>query len=244
MSMTRGAGIVLLAAMVLAGCESAPADKARPETATPPASGAQKVVEGSFADGPFVLPLPPGRWQVAYSTEEKVSFGKAWRHVLVKTEGRFIKQAVFIYRTEIGGRQAYEQREACGYEGYFHSVVADGGKGSGECWHVRTVSLGLIGTPNPVSEVFRVLAEKFDLVAPLTMVGTRYIRFKAQDQLQVDYVWTPELLVPPPVRGQVWKPEDWSNEAVRRDANKLIAMKTLQRWGEAWYPKIEQAFPL
>lgn len=75
------------------------------------------------------------------------------------------------------------------------------------------------------------------------MLGSRHIRFAGRDQLQVDYLWTPELLLPPEAGG-VWRVQDWSNEAVRQDGRKLAIMKNLQRWSEDWHPRFVNAFPM
>jgi uncharacterized lipoprotein YbaY len=237
---------VMLAVASLAACAPGAGD-ARPE---PRAAAVQKTpaaadttVEGAIVVSRFEVPLPPGAWQVVYSAAEEVPVGRAWRTILIKTYGIAIHQAVLIYHVEIGFRQVFNPREACRHESYFFTVADEGGKGVGECRHVRAVSLGLGGAPGVVNQVFAALGERLGYFSPVTMIGSRYIRYKGPEQLQVDYLWTPDVLVPPPAN-TVWRPEDWSNDAVRRDARKLIVMRSLQRWNDDWYPKMTAAFPL
>ena len=237
--------IGLIAALAASGCQSGP-DQQAAGAAAPSRSAAGETtstVEGSFTADRFQVPLPPGRWQVAYSQEEKLDAGRAWRHVLVKVHGSVVYQAVLIYRSELDGGQRYRPREACRYEGYFYSAETEIGRGAGDCRQVRAVSFGLAGPPNPVSLVFQAIRDKYQYFAPAAMLGSRHIRFAGRDQLQVDYLWTPELLLPPEA-GSVWRAQDWSNEAVRQDGRKLAIMKNLQRWSDDWHPRVVSAFPI
>lgn len=237
--------IGLIGALAVSSCQSGPDQPAAgAATASRPAAGeTTSTVEGSFTAGHFQVPLPPGRWQVAYSQEEKLEAGRAWRYVLIKEQESVVYQSVLIYRSELEGGRRYRPREACRYEGYFSSAETQIGLGAGDCRQVRVVSFGLAGPPNPVSLVFQAIRDKYQYFAPAAMLGSRHIRFAGRDQLQVDYLWTPELLLPPEAGG-VWRVQDWSNEAVRQDSRKLAIMKNLQRWSEEWHPRVVSAFPM
>ena len=237
--------IWFIAALAVSSCQSGPDQPAAGAAAPsrPTAGETPSTAEGAFTAGRFQVPLPPGRWQVAYSQEEKLDAGRAWRHVLIREQSSVVYQAVLIYRSELDGGQRYRPREACRYEGYFYSAETEIGRGAGDCRQVRAVSFGLAGPPNPVSLVFQAIRDKYQYFAPAAMLGSRHIRFAGRDQLQVDYLWTAELLLPPE-SGGVWRAQDWSNEAVRQDGRKLAIMTNLQRWNDAWHPRIVRAFPM
>jgi hypothetical protein len=195
------------------------------------------------APTPADPPMPPGRWETVYAGRQEMSRGWSERAVMVSRAADVIDRAVLVYRIHLGKRWEFLPRDACRDPGYWYETGDDAGAESGACWHVRAVNLGTAGQPHWVNVVLAGHAESNDLFLPAVMIGVRYIRYHADNLLQVDYLWNPDLLLPPPA-GRVWRPDDWRNAAIADDPSKQAIMRTLRRWAEEWQPRIAAALPV
>lgn len=220
----------LLAVWLLGGCAS-PA--AGPKPADAPADAAAARV-----------PLPPGAWTTIYDGDQAVLRGAAHRQILFSVSRGMVGRAVLVYRVQLGMRYEFLPRTSCSSPGYWYAtaepVAPDRTRGA--CWHVRAVNLGLAGEPHWVNPVMSAYADGRELYLPATMIGVRYVRHHQGEMLQVDYLWNPDLLLPPPDAG-VWQPDDWSNAAVEADPRKRAIMQVIRGWAEEWEPRVQAALP-
>jgi hypothetical protein len=227
----------------LSGCTASPPPATAPTLAQGQApSGAGGRTGPTASLGRFVIPLPRGDWQQAYSGERELAHGTSARTIMVGEVDGVIDRLVLVYHAKVGSREYFLPRENCANPEYFFATTGVQQPGTGECWHVRTVNLGLAGDPHWVNKIVDLYARGVDLYSPATMIGVRFIRHDGADLLQVDYLWNPDLLFPRP-DGDVWLPADWSNQAIAEDPRKKVIMETLRRWGEDWQPRMAAAFP-
>ena len=182
-------------------------------------------------------PLPPGEWTLLYRTDQAVRGGTAVREIYVSDTRGVIERAVLDYRVQLGKRYDFLPRESCKSPDYYYQQEKVLGPGSGECWHVRAISLGTAGDPHWVNLVMDQYATERDLYLSPVMIGTRFIRYQEGELVQIDYLWNAELLLAPP-EGRAWEPADWSNAAVALDPRKRVIMETLRRWSEDWQQKL------
>jgi hypothetical protein len=222
-----------LIALAVAACAQAPAGSPG-EAARPPSAAAA-------ADS---VPLPPGDWTIVYAGEQEVHRGESARSIHVSVDRGVVDRAVLVYRVHLGLRYGFLPRESCSDPAYWfeRSSDADAQPGTGACWHVRAVNLGVAEKPHWVSLLMAYYADNQNLYLPAVMIGVRYVRHHQGDLVQIDYLWNPDLLLPPPA-GRVWEPADWSNEAVAADPRKQAIMRVLRGWGEEWEPRVAPALP-
>lgn len=226
----------VLVLSLLAGCETPRTfSSAGPKTVAVP--GQQQTTISRFQ-----VPLPPGDWREAYSGSKDLSRGTSYRKILVEVSGDVMDRVILIYQIEIGRRDYFKPRKSCRHEEYFFQTTTVSEKAMEDCWHVRNVSMGLKGDPHWINKALDLYARKMDLFAPAVWVGTRFIRHKDSDLLQVDYLWNPEVLLPRS-DGRVWAVEDWSNSPIAGDPRRKIVMDEIRRWGQDWHPRMEQALP-
>jgi len=233
---TLPAVLALLSFSVLAACET-------PGTAA--ATGPKAVAapgQPQTTIGRFQVPLPPGEWREAFSGSKDLSRGTSYRKILVGVSGDVIDRLILIYQIEIPRRDYFKPRESCVHEDYYFQTTTVSEEAMEDCWHVRNVSMGLLGDPHWVNKALDLYARNLDLFAPAVWVGTRFIRHKDSDLLQVDYLWNPDVLLPRG-DGRVWAAPDWSNSAIAADPRKKLIMDEIRRWSVDWHPRMERALP-
>lgn len=228
--MSHRAGCGLLAGACLIALAACAADRVGDAGVDPGTRGAGGGPAGLSA------PLPPGNWTLLYHGDQDVRGGTAAREIYVSETRGVIDRVVLDYRVHLGKRYDFLPRESCRSPEYYYQQEKVG-PGSGECWHVRAISLGTAGDPHWVNVAIDQYATARDLFLSPVMIGTRFIRYQDGELIQVDYLWNAELLLAPPA-GRVWEPEDWSNAAVARDPAKRVIMETLRRWSEEWQPTL------
>lgn len=228
--------LALLALSVLSACES-PRTTSPKRTAAVAAPGQPQTTIGRFQ-----VPLPPGEWKEVLSGSNDLSRGTSDRKILVEIGGDVIDRVILVYHIEIGRRDYFKPRQSCRHEDYFFQTTTVSEEAKEDCWHVRTVSMGLSGDPHWINKALDLYAKKLDLFAPAVLVGARFIRHRDSELLQVDYLWNPDVLLPRD-DGRVWALEDWSNPAIARDPRKQLAMDEIRRWARDWHPRMEGAFP-
>ncbi|MBK8175929.1 MAG: hypothetical protein IPK66_11870 [Rhodospirillales bacterium] len=226
--------LAVLAAAVLTGCTGDKGADREVSLTTSPASPTAALM---------VPPMPPGDWQSIYEGDQNLLGGVSHRRILVSENHGVIDRLVLVYRVELGMRYDFKPRTSCSRPEYYYAVNSSAANtGSGACWHIREINLGLGGHPHWINVVLAHYAAGRDEYLPVVMVGARFIRFHDGQLWQVDYGWNPDLLLPPP-ENTVWQPADWTNEAVASDPAKQVVMETLRHWAEDWEPQIAEQFP-
>lgn len=177
-----------------------------------------------------------------YKGTQDLAHGQASRAVHASVTRGIVERVVLVYRVSLGKRFEFLPRASCASPDYYHQQANEEGDGSGACWHVRAVNLGLADDPHWVNLVLAHYADTHDLYLPAAMLGVRFIRYHEGELLQVDYLWNPDLLLTPPA-GRVWVPEDWSNAAVQAAPDKRAIMEVIRGWSEDWQPKVDAALP-
>ena len=237
----RRSGAALLTLMILFGLSACESPRTTPKTG-PATAAAAGPAQASSTIGRFQVPLPPGDWKEAYSGSNELSAGTSYRKILVGVSGDVIDRVILLYHIEIGRRDYFKPRESCNNEGYFFQTTTLSVEAMEDCWHVRNVSMGLSGDPHWVNKALDLYAKKLNLYAPAVFVGTRFVRHKDSELLQVDYLWNPDVLLPGD-DGRVWAAEDWSNPAIAGDPRRKLVMDEIRRWSRDWHPRVERAFP-
>lgn len=230
------AGLALIILSMATACETS--------RTTSPTAGGTVAAPGQprTTIGRFQVPLPPGEWKEAYSGSNDLSGGTANRKILVGVSGDVIDRIILVYHIEIGRRDYFKPRESCRHEDYYFQTTTISEEAMEDCWHVRNVSMGLKGDPHWINKALDLYAKNLDLFAPAVWVGTRFVRHKDSELLQVDYLWNPDVLLPRD-DGRVWAVEDWSNAAIAGDPGRKVVMDQIRRWGQDWHPRIARAFP-
>jgi hypothetical protein len=234
LSATRFVLLVAIAVMLTSACADS-----RPDAADGPPADTSVLASRPHA---MPAPLPTGDWDTVYSGDQEIVRGVSHRSIYASREQGVIDRLVLVYRIELGKRYEFLPRTNCSSPDYFYATTEEGAVGSGGCWHVRAVNLGLAGDPHWVNLVLAHYAQSGDLYLPAVMVGVRFIRYHEGQLLQVDYLWNADLLLPPPA-GHVWTPDDWNNASVALDPAKQVIMQTLQRWGEQWQSRLSETQP-
>lgn len=228
--------LAVLVLSVSSACES-------PRGATSaPASPIAAPAQPTTAIGPIQVPLPPGDWKEAFSGSKDLSRGTSYRKILVSVSGDVIDRLILIYFLEIGRRDYFKPRANCRHEDYFFQTTTVSEEAMEDCWHVRSVSMGLKGDPHWINKALDLYAKKLKLFAPAVWVGPRFVRHKDSELLQVDYLWNPDVLLPRG-DGRVWATEDWANAAIAVDPRRKLVREELRRWARDWHPRMERALP-
>ncbi|SDH06523.1 hypothetical protein [Roseospirillum parvum] len=234
------AGLVVLA---LAACQTTPASQ-DPAPATPLTGPSVSLLGESF-------PLPPGSWEDVARGEIRVP-GRhtAPQHyrVLVSRVGGVIDRAVVVWGQVKTGRWA---RHWSGFQGCLttddpavhRAEVGENYTGGAyitgvrlDCWHLRTLSLGLAGDPHPMIADLAAWAEAEGAYLPLAMLGARYAVKRHEDRrAYVEYLFNPDLLYP---HATAWTAADWTRAEVADDPGKQALVETLGAWAAAWHARI------
>lgn len=236
--------LAAVAVLLLAACQTTPAgDDSGPAAA--PLDGLSVSLLGE------TFPLPPGSWEEVAADEIRVP-GKhtAPQHyrVLVSRVGGVVDRAVVVWGQIKTGRWA---RHWSGFQGCLttddpavhRAEVRENYSGSRyitgvrlDCWHLRTLSLGLAGDPHPVVADLAAWAEAEGAYLPLTMLGARYaVKRRPDRRAYVEYLFNPDLLYPHP---EAWTAADWRQPEVAADPGKRALVDTLATWAEDWYARV------
>jgi len=209
--------------------------------AAPAAAG--PTVEGNTSFQSVRVPLPPGSWEIVDSVtipNPRFPNFPIGQQILVSRTGKVIDRVVRITVQKKKQLQDYfTPFRPCAADGYYFSEVTDNSGNALDCWHARPVSLGLDGDAEPGNLLLAKYGKANGLFVPVVMVGARYARLAANDtRYTVEYLWTPDLLLPAPAATKVWMPKDWTAEAVAADPSKAAVIASLIAWAKDWRAKI------
>lgn len=242
------AGLALCAALAVAGCAAGPSSDTLAPAGSAPVSGVVQVEDLAF-------PLPPGEWRDVYTHNIPGSSPAAPQTFKVYasvTNGAIDRATVVWVQRKFSFREKWRKFQGCletSNPNVHHAVITqntgslnDPSTGTRvDCWHVRSFSLGKAGGAHPIVEALHLFAQREGLFLPATMVGARFAQKRMTDRRSyVEYLWTPEVLVPK-VGGGVWLPADWSSDAVQGDPARSLVVQRLVRWAEDWRPSILNA---
>lgn len=197
------------------------------------------VHEGSIEYQNVSVPLPPGQWTVVNtvntSDQGSPNFPMGQAILASNTAGaidRVVK--VWVQRKKQATR-SFDPYAPCSSNGYFHAEVAANSGSALDCWHVRALSLGLKGRSEPANEALFEYGADNKLFVPVVMIGARFARKDDSDRrYYVEYLWTPDLLLPADTAAKVWVPDDWSKDAVSKDPRKLALIDAVTEWAKEW----------
>lgn len=203
---------------------------------------AGQTATGSVQLGGMKIPLPDGEWTVYYAVENEDAKFQNSKMGLVLVSNKAVKQSAYfrVSRSKTGG--GFKPYDQCALPYYFHSdTVMNQMSGAQDCWHVAAETLA----PDEASDRQKAIlafAKSRGVFLPLAAVGPRYHKASPDVLLQVSYGWTPDLIIKAPKDAKVWRFQDWTAEAVAKDARKKVIMNRFKRWGEEWRPRIDESF--
>lgn len=190
------------------------------------------------------VPLPPGQWEVVDSiTIPNPGFANfpIRQQILVSRSGKVIDRAVRIWVQRKKQLSDYFTPSGfCADDGYFHAEVADNSGDALDCWHVRPMSLGQQGEVEPGNALLAKYAKDKGLFLPVVMLGARFVRKPNNDlRYYVEYLWTPDLLLPANTKAKLWTPADWTVDTVKADPAKAAVIQSIIDWATDWYGRIK-----
>jgi hypothetical protein len=197
-------------------------------------------IEGHVSFESVRVPLPPGRWEEVDSItipNPRFPDFPMRQQILVSRSGKVIDRVVRIWvQRKKQLANYFTPYGACEDEGYFHSVVNDNNGDALDCWHVRPMSLGLKGGAEPGNERLAKYGKENGLFVPVVMLGARFVK-KPRNELRyyVEYLWTPDLLLPANTPAKVWTPADWTIETVKTDPAKQAVIQPIIDWAADWH---------
>lgn len=222
--------VAIFGVLAVAGCQTTGTPKAIP---TGPVSGA-------IAFGGEIIPLPDGEFQVVGLIDTSKANWSAERLILVSTTGDVVDRYVSILHQNLLRASRYNLSSSCGNNAFLHSTAVATQSTNNDCWHIRTVSLGLEGAAHPMNRAIDDYVTKHDLYGPSTVIGPRFIRSWGRKKVQVQYLWNPDLFLLD-FDGTPATPEEWSKEAIAADPAKAAVLTSLIRWSEEWRNRLDGA---
>ncbi|GAB2174853.1 hypothetical protein [Dongia sp. agr-C8] len=189
------------------------------------------------------VPLPPGQWEVIDSIvipNPRYPNFPMYQEILVSRAGKTIDRVVRIW-VQIKKRQEdwFTPFRLCEDDGYFDSVVKENSGSRLDCWHLRPLSLGLAGDVEPGNAAIAKYGKQHGLFVPVVMLGARFARLLNSNQrYSVEYLWTPDLLLPANTPAKVWTPADWTTKAMEEPAKRAV-IDALDGWAYDWYERIK-----
>jgi hypothetical protein len=189
------------------------------------------------------VPLPPGEWEevdsIALPNPRFPDF-PIRQQILVSRSGKVIDRVVRIWvqrKKQIANY--FTPYGACEDDGYFHTVVNDNSGDAIDCWHVRPMSLGQKGDVEPGNALVAKYGKENGLFVPVVMLGARFVK-KPRNELRyyVEYLWTPDLLLPANPPAKVWTPADWTLETVKADPAKAAVIQPIIDWATGWHGRL------
>lgn len=202
------------------------------------------TVEGNASFQSVRVPLPPGAWEVVDTVSipnPRFPNFPISQQILVSRSGKVIDRVVRITVQRKKQLQDYfTPLRPCEADGYYFSEVAENSGDALDCWHARAVSLGLEGDDEPGNALLAKFGKTSGSFVPVVMIGARFARLHANDtRYTVEYLWTPDLLLPAPAASKVWTPKDWTPEAVAADPAKAAVIAPLVAWAKEWRTKLK-----
>lgn len=212
------------------------------------------VATNAFAKGPSVegnasfdsvrVPLPPGPWEEVDSfaiPNPRFPDFPIRQQILVSRSGKVIDRVVRIWvqrKKQIANY--FTPSGFCEDEGYFHTVVAENSGDAIDCWHVRPMSLGQQGEVEPGNALIAKYGKANGLFVPVVMLGARFVRKPSNDlRYYVEYLWTPDLLLPASTPTKVWTPADWTVETVQADPARKAVIQPIIDWAVDWHGRLK-----
>ena len=202
------------------------------------------TIEGSTRFQSVRVLLPPGQWEevgtFAIPNPRFPNFPIA-QQILVSRTGKVVDRVVRIWvQTKKLQQDWFTPYHPCDADGYYHSKVIDNSGNRLDCWHVRTLSLGQDGDTEPGNAALVKHGKKNGLFVPVVMLGARFARYASTSKrYYVEYLWTPDLLLPANTPAKVWLPADWTLEKVKADADKAAAVQVIVDWAKAWHDQMK-----
>lgn len=189
------------------------------------------------------VPLPPGQWEVVDSIaipNTRYPNFPIYQEILVSRAGNTIDRVVRIW-VQIKKRPEdwFTPYRPCEDDGYFDAVVNANSGNRLDCWHVRALSLGLVGDSEPGNALIAKYGKEHGLFVPVVMLGVRFARLlNSSQRYTVEYLWTPDLLLPATTPAKVWTPADWTTKAMKEPAKRAV-IDSLDGWAYDWYGRIK-----
>lgn len=200
-------------------------------------------VEGRESYQDVSVPLPPGKWEVVDEfaiPNPRFQNYPISMEILVSRSGNVIDRVVRIWVQRYRGDGSWQPYHPCDASGFYYSEVKENSGYGLDCWHVRELSLGLGDDPEPGNKVLADFGKKNGLFVPVVMLGARFARMHSSNQrYYVEYLWTPDLLLPANTSAKVWKPEDWTDDVVKKDPDKQAVVTAIVDWAKDWYKQIK-----
>ena len=190
------------------------------------------------------VPLPPGQWEVVDTvTIPNTRFPNfpITQEILISRSGKVVDRVVRIWvQRKKRLEDWFDPYHPCDADGYFHSEVEANTGNELDCWHVRALSLGLADDPEPGNKLLAEFGRRNGLFVPVVMLGARFVRYHdASTRYYVEYLWTPDLLIPANTTAKVWTPADWTGDAVKQDAGKQAVVTAIVDLAKEWYDHIQ-----
>lgn len=238
-------------AAVLASCLAlVPAVAGMPAVAAaapdnPPPAQVGERVTGSIELEPFVIPLPPGEWQVYYAETSEAEDGQvvSRRLGLLALDGDRMLQEIYARADLTRDGRGFQAFPACRDPAYLaERLRVNRHTREQDCWHVRAESL--VEQPD-AGPRFQALARKADaenLFLPAATVGARFHFADRNALLRVSYAWNPDLMLRARTAEKVWLAADWSRGEVEADPRRQAVARIIQDWAEGWYERMLAAF--
>jgi hypothetical protein len=199
-------------------------------------------VEGRESYLSVSVPLPPGKWEVVDDfsiPNPRYANYPISQEILVSRSGKVIDRVVRIWVQRITGGGHWVPYHPCDASGFFYSEIEANSGDQLDCWHVRELSLGLGDDPEPGNKVLADFGKKNGLFVPVVMIGARFARIAdSNKRYYVEYLWTPDLLMPANTAAKVWKPEDWTVDAVQQDPTKQALVTAITDWAKDWNKRL------
>jgi hypothetical protein len=202
------------------------------------------LVEGHASFDSVRVPLPPGQWEEVDSiTIPNARFPDfpIRQQILVSRSGKVIDRVVRIWvQRKKQLANYFTPSGLCEDEGYLHSVIEDNSGNALDCWHVRPMSVGQKGEVEPGNALLAKFGTVNGLFVPVVMLGARFVRKPSNDlRYYVEYLWTPDLLLPAHTPAKVWTPADWTIETVQADPAKAAVIQPIIDWATDWHGRLK-----
>jgi hypothetical protein len=201
-------------------------------------------VDGHASFDAVRVPLPPGSWEEVDSLaipNPRFPDFPIRQQILVSRSGKVIDRVVRIWvqrKKQIANY--FTASSLCEDEGYFHAVVEENSGDTLDCWHIRPMSLGQKGEVEPGNALLAKYGKESGLFVPVVMLGARFVRKPSNDlRYYVEYLWTPDLLLPANTAAKVWVPTDWTLETVQADPAKAAVIQPIIDWAADWHRRLK-----
>jgi hypothetical protein len=190
------------------------------------------------------IALPPGKWEVASTTEESNNVNTYILKVILFQETEGIISRVVYFSTPIERTfNGYQEIKYCSRDSlHYRKTISSSNGGNQECRWVNHQRLTWIGNKRKLKNAAGEYIRKRNLTAPNHMITSGYRFADSYRFLDVWYLINPQIDGFPDYTRSTWQDSPWHPQNVAADLKKTAYIERLKAWTDEWHQRVKAGF--